>query len=66
MNDKQKQTIIDASSILIQESRFYYDDYQKRVDATSKGLREEAFKAFEKYKELNRIALELSIIAGGL
>lgn len=65
LNDTDKSRLMEAASILRVQSRDYYDNYRKYSDSTRKADYAAARTFFEKYSELNKIAAELDIIAGG-
>lgn len=65
LNDADKLRLAEAASILRVESRNYYDKYRRYSDSEKKADYAIARENFEKYSELNKIAAELDIIAGG-
>jgi len=65
MTSIDKQRLMESASILRVESRNYYDTYKHNNDSKNATLYNQSLLAYEKYQQLNRIAAELDIIAGG-
>lgn len=65
MTEADKLRLMEAASILRVESRNYYDIHKHNADANGLKARTDAHYAYEKYTELNKLAAEIDIIAGG-
>ena len=65
LTDHDKQTIVAAITILRIEARYYYDEYKRTQDSREHGEYTKGFRAHEKYRELERMARELEVIAYG-
>jgi len=65
MTKTEQATIMESASILRMESRNYYDIYKHNNDSKNATLYNQSLLAYEKYQQLNKIAAELDIIAGG-
>lgn len=63
MNNIKQQQIREVAQILYDEAKVYYDQYKHDADATSEIYLRRSRINFEKFKELNRIASELDIVA---
>ena len=65
LNEKDKETLIAASLVLRIEAKWFYDLYRRESDGISSRNIQQARKAYEKYKELEKIARELELISFG-
>jgi len=65
LKDNDKFKLMETASILRLISRDYYDVHKHLGDSENQHDKDSAFKAYEKYSELNRIAREIDMIAAG-
>jgi hypothetical protein len=64
MNSIKQAQIREVANILHEEAGSYYDQYKHDSDAINEVYQARARRNYEKFRELNRIAAELDIIAG--
>jgi len=65
LTEKDKETLIAASTLIRIEARGYYDVYRRASNGLGSRSIKEAREAYEKYNELGRIADEIDMIATG-
>jgi hypothetical protein len=65
LSDRDKQTLVAAVTILRIEARYYYDEYKRTQDSRSDKEYTKGYRAHEKYRELERMANELEVVAFG-
>lgn len=65
LTEKDKETLIAASTLIRIEARGYYDVYRRASNGLGSRSIKEANQAYEKVSHLERIARELDMIATG-
>lgn len=65
LTERDKETLIAASTVLRIEGRWYYDAYRRESDGMGNRSIKKAKDAYERYKELGKLADELDVIATG-
>lgn len=60
---EEKETLIKASDVMRKVAYRHYDTYKQNSDSSSRVVAARASDAYEKFRELNKIADELMIVA---